>query len=669
MIVLRAVFLEVLLVIHVLGAAVLFRRFFPRESPWLGFFVPILTLLAGLNFLEHFVALPNLGWLLPVTTGGALWALGRGGKSWSGLVLPSVLFVLTFSFVFLLKCLSPNIPNYTEGVGNATRVLNYCLGGKLPPIDCFLPPLDYGGYYSFQQYGAAILKRLFFVDLGTAYNLSFAFLLAWMCLAGAAVAHAITGRAWIASVMILLLLAGMTGSAPFLLFSHAGLNFTFATNPNTAWNDPTNPLKWLGAHDTYHPELKLLPPIYTLYYSEYHANLGGIFITFLSVFAAMEIFRPARGTWCWILLIVLPAMIIITSAWFFFLVVFLCGVGAALALLSRRRPEQAGFALVAGGIGLILIWPSMLSILQNPATMDFHWARPDERTPLWMFALQWWPIYVPWFFLCFVWDRLDLRGRWIHLALVVMFVAVEFSVFGDRGLTIEKMWGAVFGIGLVTLVPYLCLQTGLFFRLLAGALILVHLVVLGGWIKSVYYDPIDRSYCFHIEGNYYMLRDPQLNRMLQALKPLHAATILPGKSYWAYNEAPGLVTFSENRCYVAYFHQEYQAGHGPEAEYRSSLNNEFYRGEMTDPLPLLRANRIAAVLIWPEDEISDELLQKLQSQIGSEYFYINCKADGARNAGVFMRQAGAPVISYSKPPAPLDLGPLPPAQPDDANSK
>ena len=54
---------------------------------------------------------------------------------------------------------------------------------------------------------------------------------------------------------------------------------------------------------------------------------------------------------------------------------------------------------------------------------------------------------------------------------------------------------------------------------------------------------------------------------------------------------------------------------------------------MADPLPFLHAHHIAAVLIWPDDQISDDQLQKFQAQLGPEFFYINCKADGQHNAG------------------------------------
>src|SRR5277367_3266891 len=106
MLILRAVFLLFLLCIHVLGAAVLFRRFFPKENPWFCFLVPILFSLIILNFIEHFIALPNLGWLLPFTTGGLLWGMVRPGYSWEGLRLPAILFVVMMTFQLLLKCLS-----------------------------------------------------------------------------------------------------------------------------------------------------------------------------------------------------------------------------------------------------------------------------------------------------------------------------------------------------------------------------------------------------------------------------------------------------------------------------------------------------------------------------------------------------------------------------------
>jgi hypothetical protein len=55
MLLLRAALLELLVCYHVIGAAVLFRRLFPRESPWLAFVVPTLLVMCVCNFVEHFI--------------------------------------------------------------------------------------------------------------------------------------------------------------------------------------------------------------------------------------------------------------------------------------------------------------------------------------------------------------------------------------------------------------------------------------------------------------------------------------------------------------------------------------------------------------------------------------------------------------------------------------
>ena len=660
MLLLRAAFLEFLLCFHVIGAAVLFRRLFPKESAWTCFLAPTVALLMVLNFLEHFVALPNLGWLLPLTLGGLLYGMIRPGYSWEGLRLPAILFVFIFTFVFLLKCFSPIIANYTEGIFNLSRVLNYVLTDTLPPKDCWLPPYDYGAYYTFQHYGAAILKRLFSVDLGTAYNLGFSFLLAWLVLLGAGVAHSMSGKTWIAVATVLVLLAGSTGSVIFLIFApHYRVDYEVATAINDVWNDKDrNPFWWFCARDQSHPEIKLLPPTYTLYYSEFHANLGGAFLVISSLFCTSEIFKPYRSNWPWVLLVALPMLVIITSAWFFFIVLFLCAGGLLLGLAAGRRPLDWRFASIGGAVALSLLWPSFYSLSGNPVTQSFHWTIPEDHTPLWMFAVQWWPIWLPWLFLCFVWDKLDLMGRWMHVAIPILLVGVEFCTFGNHGLTIEKMWGGIYGIGLVTLIPMVFMRRNLFFRGLSFVLIAVFAICFGSWM-SIRYSELDRNLFFHLQGDSMLQNDHQTKRILQVLQSMHGVTVLPGKSYWDYNSAPSVVVFSENLCYVAYYFQEEQSGHGEEGRYRSDINNEFYAGKMDDPLPFLRSNSIAAVLIWPEDNISDAILQKIQQDIGSDYFYINCKMDEPNNAGVFVRQSSVLAPSVTVTPAVLDLSPTP----------
>src|ERR1700682_5917602 len=109
MLLIRALLLWSIISLHIVGGAAVFRRLFPRESPWFGFIVPGLTLVLVMNFVEHLIALPSLLWLLPFTTVGLIWAITRPQTDWKGLRLPACIFLGAFAFTLTLRSLRPDI--------------------------------------------------------------------------------------------------------------------------------------------------------------------------------------------------------------------------------------------------------------------------------------------------------------------------------------------------------------------------------------------------------------------------------------------------------------------------------------------------------------------------------------------------------------------------------
>jgi hypothetical protein len=195
-------------------------------------------------------------------------------------------------------------------------------------------------------------------------------------------------------------------------------------------------------------------------------------------------------------------------------------------------------------------------------------------------------------------------------------------------------------------LPIALAQRGIAFRFLEVFMIITMAICFGWWLK-VDYSTIDWPCFCRLQGDYYIRVDPQRKRLLQVMSQMHGVTILPGKSVWAYNQAPAAIDFTENRCYIAWSFQEDECGHPDEPAYRNKLNNQFYAGEMPEPLPFLSANNISAVLIWPEDKISDALLAQFKKQLGSEFYYIDCRMDLPDNAGLFVRQ------KFTAPAAPV----------------
>ncbi len=101
--------------------------------------------------------------------------------------------------------------------------------------------------------------------------------------------------------------------------------------------------------------------------------------------------------------------------------------------------------------------------------------------------------------------------------------------------------------------------------------------------------------------------------------------------------SPALATFTGNKSYIAWFWFESLTDYKDESDARKKLNDDFYSDSSTmDRLRFLQSNKITGVLIWPDDDISDDLLNKLSAQLDPAYDYVDCKGDGQKNAGVFL---------------------------------
>ncbi len=188
--------------------------------------------------------------------------------------------------------------------------------------------------------------------------------------------------------------------------------------------------------------LRLFTPTFNTYFPEFHANLGGHFMTLASLLAANEAFKTERSNWPWICLLIFPLITHHHRD-----LVYRRRHGALrrlagrCALIAGRRPEN--WSLVIGGAALafVLLWPSVNTLIAGSYPVGFHWTPWIEYTTPWEFLIQWWPVIVPWIFLCFIWGRLSLLARWIHAAIPLLLIFFEVATFGDRGLTVEKNVG------------------------------------------------------------------------------------------------------------------------------------------------------------------------------------------------------------------------------------
>jgi hypothetical protein len=660
MLLLRALLLWALVSVHVAGGALLFRQLFKGESPWFGFIVPALAFCLGLNFIEHFVALPSLLGLLPFTTLGSLLLLARpdfdwrnwrgslrddGGKgrsaAWRDLRLPGGIFLGSFAFAFLIRCLEPSVLASSDGLSDLNLIANFCHGETLPPTDGWMPPFKLEYYYTFQHYAASVVIRLFGLDIGTGDNLAHALLMAFVCLAAGAVGWGISQRAWIAALMPALILAAATGSSAYLLLTEPDPSPWVMTNLVGGLDHPDhNPIWRLLATAPYRERLELQVPGLWTWRDEYHPNAGGHLFALCALWMLVDLLRKERRNWPWIGAALVPFFAIVTSTWALPITGLLGGVGLVLAWRGGRRPENA--LLVGGAIAatLIALWPTLMPLFSAPNSPPVMWNHPEWRTPLYEFLIQWWPVILLWLALLPAWFKLSPAVRVVLVVVPLMLLGIELINIEDgRYNTIEKMWGYTFGVGFVAFFSAVAARRGIGNRLVTGLVVSSSAIAMWGWLHNTF-EHLNTKDVWHLEGNGILRLDPQRARLLQTLAPLHGATILTGEVIWDYNDSPALAVFSGNRAYIAWTWSEYHYGHGGENDFRADQVNDFYAGKMTDPLTFLDGHDIAAVVIWPDDNISDELVAKFKQQLAAHYAYVDCRGDGANNAGVFLRQPG-----------------------------
>jgi hypothetical protein len=639
MLVARVIFLAVLVCLHVVGGAVLFRRLFPRESPWWGFFLPTLVLVSLLNFIEHIVALPMLEIALPFSSLGLIVLLASSRAGWKELRVPAALFVAIFAFCLWIRCLQPDVNFYnTEGLTDLNRILDFCLGDTVPPQDCWLPPYPHTGYYTFLHYGASVLKRLLFVDIGTAYNLSSALANSLSLLAAAAAAFTLGRfRPWVATLTLLTMAGGFTGSTPIDLFVHPD-------HPNPAGSIDIGS-GTASSYPEFEPLLRISSPyaayrIYTpgcyIYYSEFHANIGGHLVALLTVFGGAELLRRRRAFFPWIWLAVAPVMAFITCTWFVFMVTLLAVPSLLWAWALGRRPPRWKWALLGAAIGVLLLVPDMCSLIQNSMAQPYHHSKTFLRDIV-TISIQWWPVYLPWIALCFRRMDLSVGARWLHLWLVPIALSVELFYISDRGTTMEKTLGGAFGIGQAVLYPLLFVQRGSLYRGLSFVVVASGLLSASAWATTCA-ENVDWNHLFcRLQGDYYLALVPSENRIKQALQGMHGQTVLAGRARHAWFKSPTVVAFTENRCYLGWTNAEEAAGRGVEANKREREIKTFYDGTMPHSLDFLENTGISAVLVWPEDKMSDAWLDEMKTTLSPKFQYVDCRIAGHENAGVFLK--------------------------------
>jgi hypothetical protein len=636
--------------LHVVGGAALFRRLFPRESPWFGFVVPALTLVLVMNFIEHEVAIPSLRALLPFTTLGCLWLIISPRTRWRGLRLPTAIFLVSFAFTLFLRFLKPDIARVRDGIYDMQFISGFCMGQSLPVESTWIPPIKLIYYYAFGHYGSSVLIRLFGFDLGTGFNVSAALVSAWIYLLIAGIAWQIGRRKlWITLVTPILTACAATGSAGYLWLAIKDLDPQNIASVHSGM-DNTQTHILLFRHltpVTVYERRELLTPGWWSWMGIFHSTSLGQFITLVATLSITEIVRPKRSNWPWICCAASVPLMLVSSTWGFPFVALLVLAALGWCWYRKRVPRNPRRVILGLGFFTACLTPMLLYYLTS-SVPPHGFPSAMEHTQVVEFLVQWWPIYLPWLALLLTWRRVHPAVGVILIVAPLAFLGTECYNFGARFDMTGKIWGFIFCAAWALFIPAVAASRFWVFRLLLGLIVINSALSLCFW-TGYYWRTINWKDVGEMEGKGDLRYDNSKARILNALLPLKDQIITTGLSAWSFCPCARIANFSGNRDYITWSfncdNDMFRNGVG-EGEQREEELNDFYAGKNPDPLLFLRQHNIAAVIIWPDDEIPDDVLAKLKQQLAPSYPYEDLRdADkhDTPNCGIFLYHPNLPL--------------------------
>ena len=132
--------------------------------------------------------------------------------------------------------------------------------------------------------------------------------------------------------------------------------------------------------------------------------------------------------------------------------------------------------------------------------------------------------------------------RWIVIAVPIFLLGIEVFTFdADRYNTMEKIWGCIYGLGLMTFFGFVGAQRNLVVRVLTGFIMVCALISLLGWMHNLYLP----AWKWNLQADGYVVSNTQKNAILKTMEQTRASTYLAGVCGYNYTEAPAVAVFSD----------------------------------------------------------------------------------------------------------------------------
>jgi uncharacterized membrane protein len=591
------------------------------------------VLVATLFFVEHFVGLGRLGWLMPISTVASAWFVGRNARFLREHWRTELVFTCGFLYALAWRYAFPDLGPSSEEITDLTFVANYLGGGKLPPVDRWLPPFPFDMYYAMQHYGAALLGRIFDFGPGMAYNLGFCIVVALVITAIAGTAMILVRRRQAIILLTAAVVVGGVGTAPFIRLVapnpplHASVRFIgsflqpeFATYPFGRW-------LIRASHVT--PETQDLPVetfSYLVGLGDYHPPLSGFLLLMLALLCVVHIEAGIATRASFAVLGASVAWMTGCNTWQFPLQAALAGGYVLFRLYSQKpvewKPLAAGFLAA-----LFLLSPFLAHFATaSPASgMHIRLVPAGTHTPPLLWLLTFYPL------LALIGLHLTSgeKSRWtigfclLWIAFLIgseMFYADDlYAGKFERFNTALKWWAWIYSGG-VLLIGGLNLRSASRVCRVATAVLLILSCAFAGELLG-HWQTVPKPHLGQLDGSAAVREDAGERVILEVLRRAPPAIVLQRIPTGAYTIQPMLTILAGQTAFLGWpNHENVWRSNRADIEERHRDVDAFYRGDMLDGSGWLESNHISYVL-WLRDDNPLRTFDKIDAQLKDHFVW------------------------------------------------
>jgi uncharacterized membrane protein len=610
-------------------------------------------------FVEHFIGLGRLGWTWPLLTAGAIWVIARRRDVVLENLGTEALFVLAFAWALVWRVSFPGIVGSSEKIGDLAMIVSYMPGGRLPPTDAWYPPYPFDVYYSFQQYGAALLGRIFALPPGTAYNLAFAVLIALTITAAGAAAYAICRSVRGTALVLAAFAIGGTGATipSQFMFDNPPIYSSMRFIGDTARPQLVDTAfgHWLVRQARVpEDEVVKLPSetfAYLTYLGDYHPPLSGFYLLMLALLCialveAGTTVRPAQA----VLAASIPVCAIANS-WTLPLQGLL-----VLAWLAYRtttgRPVE--WRILAGGllVSAALSYPFLSTFAYRSAdyNITLKLVGPGAHAPWLLGSILLYPIFVA-IVLPLLFEKDRPWVLWASLLWLCLFLLSEVFVVDDiyagiydRFNTTLKWWPWIQAGALLVTGAHGIRARSRVYRY-GTIVMLLSVCVFGVDLARALAAP--KPDLGRLSGDAAITNDNIEKAILEFLMVQPPSIVLQRPAAGAFTPAPALTLFAGQQAFLGWpAHEKLWRGGRADVTMRETQVNSFYAGELPDSAQWLLQNDIDFVLwLKSEYELPEGTFAKIDEQIRSAYYWQEYYQADEFRVGIWSRRIAMPGVA------------------------